>query len=129
MMEATSLFPEGHHPVLTRRTPDLQGFARQYTRQGAFPPVRYLFIDFGLSSHIPPGQSRLVVGVFSQDKEVPELSRTVPYDAFKLDVFVLGNVFRRHIHDVSAFSIHMPLSDSLSSCSIVSNSYSRSCVK
>lgn len=103
MMDAKSLFPEGHHPVRTDWSPDFKGLARHHTRIEASPPVRYHFIDFGLSSRIPAGQSKLVLGVYSQDKEVPELSLTVPYDAFKLDVFILGNVLRRRIHDVSVW--------------------------
>ena len=29
------------------------------------------------------------------DKEVPELSATIPYDPFKADIFILGNMFRK----------------------------------
>lgn len=101
MMEATSLFPNGFHPVLTKWLPDLTGRSKPHARLDAPHPIRYYFIDFGLSSLIPAGTSRLVLGVFSQDKEVPELSMVTPYDAFKVDVFVLGNVLRRCVHDVS----------------------------
>lgn len=87
--------------MLTRWLPDLRGRSNPYTRLDAPIPVRYYFIDFGLSSLIQAGRSRLVLGIFSQDKEVPELSMTTPYDAFKLDIFVLGNVLRKCIHDVS----------------------------
>lgn len=99
MMEATSLFPNGHHPVHPEFALDLQESSRPYTRFEAPTPVRYFFLDFGLSSHIQPGSSKFVVGVFGQDREVPELSATVPYDAFKLDIFILGNVLRRCIYD------------------------------
>ncbi|CDO77289.1 hypothetical protein BN946_scf184753.g39 [Trametes cinnabarina] len=34
----------------------------------------------------------MVVGDVGRDDEVPELSSTVPYDAFKADIYALGNL-------------------------------------
>ncbi|EJD38675.1 hypothetical protein AURDEDRAFT_26589, partial [Auricularia subglabra TFB-10046 SS5] len=53
--------------------------------------ARYVFIDFGISSRSPPGE--LVVGEIGRDHTAPELSATVPYDPFILDIYVLGNFF------------------------------------
>lgn len=103
MMDAETLFPDGHHPIYPVIRADLKGYSRRYIRLEASTPVRYCFIDFGLSSHIPAGESNLVVGVDGLDEEVPELSSTIPYDAFKVDIFTVGNVFRRNIYDVSVF--------------------------
>ncbi|KAL7284782.1 hypothetical protein ACG7TL_002089 [Trametes sanguinea] len=41
------------------------------------------------------GASTLVVGDVGRDADVPELSDHVPYDAFKVDIFSLGNVYSK----------------------------------
>ncbi|KAJ3013593.1 hypothetical protein NUW54_g1546 [Trametes sanguinea] len=56
-------------------------------------PVRYYYVDFGLSVRFPENAPTMVVGDVGRDDEVPELSSTVPYDAFKADVYALGNLF------------------------------------
>lgn len=68
--------------------------------------VTYYYIDFGTSSYFHPSRStspsrpRLVLGTGGRDDEAPELSATVPYDPFKVDIFTLGNLFRRQFYDV-----------------------------
>ena len=98
MVDARPLYPEGHHPVRTDHTPD-----------GVYPisplsrtdrPVRYYYIDFGLSTQFPEGASPLVVGDVGRDNEVPELSEDVPYDPFKVDVYALGNLFYKEFYQV-----------------------------
>lgn len=64
--------------------------------------VRYLYVDFGISTYFPPGsKQRLVTGILGRNQNVPELSKTVPYDPFKVDIFSLGQVFERVFTDVS----------------------------
>ncbi|OSX61727.1 hypothetical protein POSPLADRAFT_1144317 [Postia placenta MAD-698-R-SB12] len=95
MMDGRPLYPHGHHPV-----------RYGYSRDGASElaplaridhPVRYYFIDFGLSTHFAPGVSPSVVGAAGRDKEVPELSLDVPYDAFKVDIFAMGNLYDKEL--------------------------------
>ncbi|EJD38712.1 hypothetical protein AURDEDRAFT_139510 [Auricularia subglabra TFB-10046 SS5] len=50
---------------------------------------RYYFIDFGVSSR----DEYLVTGSICRDASAPELSETVPYNPFKLDVYLIGNHF------------------------------------
>lgn len=61
--------------------------------------ARYYLADFGLSLCLPLGQPRLAMGRMGADREVPKLSDTIPCDSFKADIFVLGNVFKKQIHD------------------------------
>ena len=63
--------------------------------------MRYYYIDFGLSVQFPPGAPTVTVGDVGRDTEVPELSATVPYDAFKVDIFALGNLFYKEFYQVS----------------------------
>ena len=93
-MDAKALYPKGFHPVYPHNLPDLSDDAPTLPR--ALFAVKYYFVDFGISSYIPPdSQEQHVLGDFGRDQDVPELSTTVPYDPFKVDVFILGNLFEK----------------------------------
>lgn len=84
-MDARALYPNGWHPQSFNR--DAEGNIIDYipysrTQMGG---VRYYFIDFGISSQ---GEDQ-VLGVDGQIR-APELSDTVPYDPYKLDMFLIG---------------------------------------
>lgn len=98
MMNATALYPKGFHPVNDGLLPD--GWMPAPVLSRICVPVKYYYVDFGISSYIPPDvYPKLAVGEYGMDKEVPELSATVPYDPFKVDIFILGNFFRHYFHD------------------------------
>jgi hypothetical protein len=98
-MDASSMFPEGFHPVITGFLPDLHGPAWPIPRSNA--RVKYYYSDFGISVAIHPEQyPKLAHGIDGLDQEPPELRYNGYYDPFKLDVFILGNVFRRNFLDV-----------------------------
>ncbi len=101
-MDATSLYPQGFHPVRLDQLPhNLRRSAP--IRSRADVTVTYYLVDFGISSWFQPSDTdRLVLGTSGLDEDVPELSDDVPYDPFKVDVFVLGNFFRQHFTGVSA---------------------------
>lgn len=91
MMDGHPLFPYGHHPVRRGHSPDSVHELVPLSRIDH--PVRYYLIDFGISSRFPPGASSFVVGRQGRDKDLPELSSDVPYNAFKVDIFTLGNLY------------------------------------
>ncbi|KAN0131631.1 Protein kinase-like domain containing protein [Lactarius tabidus] len=98
MMDATSMYPLGFHPVLDNVLHDVSTLAPVIPR--SMVGVKYYFIDYGISSYFPPGsQERLVLGTEGRDQDVPELSDEVPYDPFKVDIFTIGNVFRQSFCD------------------------------
>ena len=99
-LDPSDLFPGGFHPVLRYMEPDLKRAVRPLSRLFASKSVQYYFIDFGISMHGPDGKPRAVLGVDCLDKSVPELSSTVPYDPFKEDIYILGNLFKQSIHAV-----------------------------
>lgn len=102
MMDGTQLFPRGFHPQRPSFAVDASGSATVRRRyQVPFP--RYYIIDFGLSTWFKEGHEgpRLVTGIDGQDKTVPELSDTVPYDPFKVDICTLGNLFKVELLAVS----------------------------
>lgn len=99
MMDARPLYPQDHHPVQLRYCPDNVHDAIPLSRMDH--PVRYFFIDFGIShgfeAHTPP----MLLGRKGRNQQVPELSNTIPYDAFKVDVYALGDVFSKEFTEVS----------------------------
>ncbi|KAH9888322.1 kinase-like domain-containing protein [Cubamyces lactineus] len=71
MMDAKTLFPDGHHPVRLDYTPDAVYPVSPLPRAGH--DIKYYYIDFGLACRF--GKENL------------------PYDAFKMDIFALGNLY------------------------------------
>lgn len=105
MMDATQLYPKGFHPVQEDFLHDLEHRAPVIPRIGVWPPVRYYFVDFGIAVSIPAEvQPKRAIGAYGLDQDVPELSFTTPYDPFKVDVFIVGNLFRKQVYAVGAVS-------------------------
>ena len=99
LMDATALYPRGHHPVKRNLLPDVSDIAPHLPRERGV--VKYYFADFGLSSYFPPDSAdRLVVGELGREQDVPELSVDVPYDPFKVDVFIIGSMFKKSFMEV-----------------------------
>jgi len=97
LMDADAMYPEGFHPVTLGRTPDYSDQAKYKSRTIA--GAKYYYVDFGISVYIPPElDGELVTGIFGRDQDPPELSDTVPYDPFKLDVFIIGNMFKQEFY-------------------------------
>ena len=110
MMDGRPLYPQGHHPVQLDYSVDnvyeLHPLARIDN------PVRYYFIDFGISHRFPEGSSPMLLGRRGRNQDVPELSSTNPYDAFKVDVYALGDVFSKEFMQVlSLHAMHTCSSD------------------
>lgn len=101
-MDSDAMYPEGFHPIKIDFTPDRLRRAEYTSRTVA--GVKYYFVDFGMSCYLPDATSpRLVTGSDGRDQDPPELSDTVPYDPFKLDVFIIGNMLRQEFCQVRAF--------------------------
>ncbi len=98
MMDADSLFPKWYHPVRSDYLTDGCTPAPRLWR--AKGHIKY-YVDFGISVRLPTDSPKLVVGGYGRDQDVPELSFDVPYDPFKVDIFILGNMFKREIYNVS----------------------------
>jgi len=101
MMDGQPLFPEGFHPE--RRHQDLKPNAKSnasyYTRTRF--PVKYYFIDFGLSRRYDPANSTpsedIILG---GDKSPPEhATGNFVCDPFPTDIYFLGNLIRRDFLD------------------------------
>ncbi|KAG9022479.1 hypothetical protein FRB95_014729 [Tulasnella sp. JGI-2019a] len=94
MMDARAMFPEGWHPQSSLRKPNGQMIKNPSPSRTAVGGVRYFFIDFGISSL---GEDRTIG--FPGQERAPELSYDVPYDPYKLDVYVLGMAYKQFLVD------------------------------
>ncbi|KAH9913059.1 uncharacterized protein B0H18DRAFT_1126589 [Fomitopsis serialis] len=72
MMDASAMYPKGFHPI--------KEMSSWWARMGTLRLSKIY------------AESRAVVGVAGRDQEVPELSEDDPYDPFKVDVFIIGNM-------------------------------------
>ena len=103
MMDADAMYPEGFHPVGLEFNPDHSGYAKHISRSAV--GVKYYFVDFGISVYVPESMSsKLVTGFLGRDRDPPELSNEVPYDPFKLDVFIIGNMLKDEFYTVRVHS-------------------------
>ena len=86
------------HPTRHDRTKDWKSTAKHSTRTAH--PVRYYFIDFGLSRQYNPedGPPR-AIPIRGGDKSVPEFRdwNSEPLDPFPTDIYYLGNLLRVHV--------------------------------
>lgn len=103
-MDGTPLYPDG----FLNADPFFDGsglrFAKPLRRSDVLQ-VKYYIIDFGLSTLFQdPNSPSLVTGDYAQDPDVPELSDKIPYNAFPVDVFTLGNLFRKDYVQVRSIS-------------------------
>ena len=105
MMDGDAMYPEGFHPIRINQTPDCLRPAEHTTRTVA--GVKYYFLDFGISCYLPDANSpRLVTGMDGRDQEPPELSDIDPYNPFKLDIFIIGNMLKQEFCEVGVFRCH-----------------------
>ncbi|KAF9226737.1 hypothetical protein BS17DRAFT_814658 [Gyrodon lividus] len=98
MMDAKYLCPYDWHPVATGETRNFTG--KFYYKSRSDVEVVY-YVDFGLSTLHPQGQTRFVTGGTGRDREVPEFKFEIPYDPFKADIFILGHMFQTEFLVVS----------------------------
>lgn len=97
MMDGSPLYPQGFHPVHIGHSSDFTHEVHPLSRVDH--SVTYYFVDFGLSSRFRDGESPLVLGTKGGDK-APELSNVVPYNAFMVDIWMLGRVYEQHFTQV-----------------------------
>jgi hypothetical protein len=98
-MDASRLLPGGWHPYAGSFTyPSkpgevMQELPKKVKRTGA--GVHYYFLNFGNSVRFtnPNPTQRRILGISGRNRRAPELSKTVPYDPFPVDVLMLGDVF------------------------------------
>jgi hypothetical protein len=101
--EESRLIPKGSHWCYPDSHSGFTGnFFSWKNRCSLRPAVQYYYIDFGLSNHFPGGkESARITAKLRTFRMIPELSLTVPYNPFYVDVFQIGLAMSRII-DVRA---------------------------
>lgn len=95
MMDSTKIIPKGFHPQCMWTTDGVK-YDLKWKHRSSVGPINYYIIDFRLSTWFRyQGQTTLSIGVYGQDKTVPELSDTIPYNPFKVDIYQLGGVLNK----------------------------------
>lgn len=98
-MDAKAIIPTGWHFVSHFCEPD--GVTRISPLERRNFPVRYYFVGFGNAYHLPNStKPHLVTDIGGEDEDVPELRGGHQYNPFKLDIYTLGNVFKKELYNV-----------------------------
>ncbi|KAJ7504969.1 hypothetical protein B0H11DRAFT_1980043 [Mycena galericulata] len=105
VMDASTMIPGGFH-FIRPQTYDGRRRFEPYTGDDSVlntiksrtqaRPMKYYYIDFGLSVRFASYDTReLVTGVCGRlRKHIPEISETEPYDPFKVDIRLVGEMLR-----------------------------------
>jgi hypothetical protein len=90
MVDESQVVPKGSHFVFPVSHDEIN-YNLCWRHRCTVTPVDYFYIDFGLSMwHQDGHENATAIGVIGQLKDIPELSATVPYNPFKLDICQLG---------------------------------------
>ncbi|KAG8921539.1 hypothetical protein FRC01_000196 [Tulasnella sp. 417] len=92
MMDGRRLYPQGWHPQQWGFYPNGKVMRGDEPSRTGVGGVRYYLIDFGISTK---GQDE-TLGIHGQELS-PELSDTVPYNPYKLDVYILGMTYQHFL--------------------------------
>ncbi|KAJ7270748.1 hypothetical protein B0H12DRAFT_1216075 [Mycena haematopus] len=77
-------------------------------------PINYYYIDFGLSLYYPDGQqTALMSGTLRNLPTIPELSETVPYNPFMVDVCQLGLTIEKLVGSYPDLEPFRPVADAM----------------
>lgn len=90
-MDGSTMFPNGFHPV--RKRENIDGFTHaKYISRTKAKPVKYYFIDFGMSKLIRSEADRRMKIRQGAAKLPPEIDRGEVYDPLPVDLYYLGHV-------------------------------------
>ncbi|KAF5315016.1 hypothetical protein D9619_007423 [Psilocybe cf. subviscida] len=118
MLDSTGIAPKGFH--FARNILSEKGDFDEpmpYLTRRAVAPVKYYFIDVGISRFFMPHcEDRSFYGSWGQDRTVPEFeNEDKPHDPFKVDVYQLGSVFKRITTNYEGLEFLQPLVERMTS--------------
>jgi hypothetical protein len=97
MMDESRVVPKGSH-FNKPQSHDGVNYNLRWRHRCSVAPVCYFYIDFGLSTWHPNGpENATILRLGGQIKDIPEISDTIPYNPFKVDVCQLGRTVLRII--------------------------------
>ncbi|KAJ7117974.1 kinase-like domain-containing protein [Mycena crocata] len=109
LMDESHVVPAGSHFCSPKSHTGFPGVF-SWENRCSVSPVAYYYIDFGLSMYFPNGkEAALTTATLRTFKTIPELSLTVPYNPFKVDIFQLGLMMHNLIKKYPALSAFRPV--------------------
>ncbi|ESK88932.1 hypothetical protein Moror_13214 [Moniliophthora roreri MCA 2997] len=90
MMDSSPLYSVQIHPANNKMALDWSGKVESTSRTDH--PVKYYYIDFGLSQLYADNEDALMEPGYGGDTTVPEFKRNDKCDPFAVDVYRLGNM-------------------------------------
>ncbi|KAJ7078440.1 kinase-like domain-containing protein [Mycena belliarum] len=113
VMDESRVVPNGSHFFRPRTHTGFHGLFT-WNNRCAVSPVDYYYIDFGLSLYFRDGKdTALYLGTLRTFPTIPELSDTVPYNPFKVDIFQLGLTMEKLIDAYPDLENFRPVSQSM----------------
>ncbi|KAJ7159430.1 hypothetical protein C8R46DRAFT_906189, partial [Mycena filopes] len=111
LMDASRVVPRGwHFTAPYTHTGEAVGIDSE-PRHSVAPVEEYPIIDFGLSTADISINAAREIGRYGQDKIVPGLSDTIPYNPFKVDIYQLGNVIMKLIETYDGLEMFHELTE------------------
>lgn len=113
MMDGRPLYPNGFHPSAQYMSPSCKSRATHLKRIHA-PPVKYFFVDFGISTIFSESEERLTFGVLGREPAPEQEDTEASHDPFALDIYVLGKVYQiKLLEKYTNLPFLQPLVDSM----------------
>ncbi|KAJ7159948.1 kinase-like domain-containing protein [Mycena crocata] len=113
MMDESQVVPNGSHFSHSRTHDGFFGLF-SWNDRCTVKPVDYYYIDFGLSSQYPNGKDTArCTGTLRTFPTIPELSLTVPYNPFKVDIFQFGLTMHNLIDAYAELEDFRPVADNM----------------
>ena len=101
LLDADAMYPEGFHPVEMDMVADFSHSAKHISRTDVGAKAKYYYAHFDISVYIQEHvDQKLVTGFLGRDQDPPELHESTSYDPFKLDIFIIGNMFEKELRKV-----------------------------
>ncbi|TDL19842.1 hypothetical protein BD410DRAFT_873675 [Rickenella mellea] len=115
MFDASPMYPIGFHAQKRRMDPTGIHFVK--ARRFAIRSLKYYIVDYDLSTRFEDSDTfRLVTGVDSQDRKVPELSPSTPYDPYWLTCLLSEISILNFFAEPPNLSFLVPLESAMTNC-------------
>ncbi|KAJ7445166.1 kinase-like domain-containing protein [Mycena galericulata] len=113
MMDESRVVPKGSHFSHDRTHTGFFGLFT-WNNRCTVGPVDYYYIDFGLSLHFPNGKdTALYLATLRTFPTIPELSQTVPYNPFQVDIYQMGLTMHQLIDTYPDLDDFRPVADTM----------------
>ncbi|KAJ7512956.1 kinase-like domain-containing protein [Mycena galericulata] len=113
MMDESRVIPKGSHFSNPRTHTGFHNLF-SWNNRCTVGPVDYYYIDFGLSLYFPDGKDdALYLATLRTFPTIPELSQTVPYNPFPVDIFQLGLTMHQLIDTFPDLEDFRPVADDM----------------